>query len=232
MSTPNTPSFARRCVAEGFGTFGLVFAGCGAIVVDSERGGQLGAVGVAVSFGLAVMAIIYAIGHLSGAHINPAVTAAFAATRHLPQREAVGYVFAQLVGAVAGALLLRSVWEGTPAQLGATVPSIGTWNAFAFELVLTAFLMFVIMAVATDTRAVGAAAAIAVGGTVALGSLVGGGATGASLNPARSFGPALVASEWGSFWIYVLAPVIGALGGAFLYGLLRSPSSTTSSGRT
>jgi aquaporin NIP len=208
-------------VAEGFGTFALVFAGCGAIVVDSERGGQLGAVGVAVSFGLAVMAIIYAIGHLSGAHINPAVTAAFAATRHLPPREAVGYVFAQLVGAVAGALLLRSVWEGTPAQLGATVPSIGTWNAFAFELVLTAFLMFVIMAVATDTRAVGAAAAIAIGGTVGLDALFGGAVTGASMNPARSFGPALAANEWKEFWIYIAAPVLGAVAGALAYQVVR-----------
>ena len=141
------------------------------------------------------MAMIYATGHLSGAHINPAVSIAFSATRHFPIRDAAPYVPSQLVGAVAGALLLRIVWEGTPADLGATVPSVGVGSALVYEGVMTAFLMFVIMAVATDTRAVGAAAAIAIGGTVALDSLFGGGVTGASMNPARSFGPALVAGE-------------------------------------
>jgi aquaporin NIP len=213
----------RRCVAEGFATFALVFAGCGAIVVDSQRGGSLGALGIAAAFGLAVMVMIYATGHVSGAHINPAVTVAFAVTRHFPARDALAYVPAQLAGAVAGALLLRITWEGTPAELGATVPSVDAGPAFAYELVLTAFLMFVIVSVATDTRAVGAAAAIAIGGTVGLDAVFGGGVTGASMNPARSFGPALVASEWSGFWIYVLAPLTGALAGALLYGLIREP---------
>jgi aquaporin NIP len=213
----------RRCVAEGFATFALVFAGCGAIVVDSQRGGSLGALGIAAAFGLAVMVMIYATGHVSGAHINPAVTVAFAVTRHFPARDALAYVPAQLAGAVAGALLLRITWEGTPAELGATVPSVDAGPAFAYELVLTAFLMFVIVSVATDTRAVGAAAAIAIGGTVGLDAVFGGGVTGASMNPARSFGPALVASEWSDFWIYVLAPLTGALAGALLYGLIREP---------
>ena len=167
------------------------------------------------------MALIYATGHLSGAHVNPAVTLAFLVTRHLPRRDAAGYVVAQLTGAVLGALVLRLAWNGTPAELGATVPSLGTASALAYEVVLTAVLMFVVMAVATDTRAVGAAAAIAIGGTVALGSLVGGGVSGASLNPARSFGPALVASSWTDFWIYVVGPVAGALTGALLYQLVR-----------
>lgn len=219
-------SLWRRCVAECFGTFALVFAGCGAIVVDSERGGGLGPTGIAAAFGLAVMAMVYAIGHVSGAHINPAVTAAFAATRHLPARAALAYVPAQLAGAVAAALVLRLVWGETAVDLGATVPSVDTASAIAYEVVLTGFLMFVIMAVATDTRAVGGAAAIAIGGTVALGALVGGDATGASMNPARSFGPALVASQWADFWIYVLAPVAGALAGALLYGLVRAPGAS------
>ncbi len=211
-------------MAEGFATFALVFAGCGAVVVDSERGGTLGQVGISAAFGLVIMVMIYATGHISGAHINPAVTLSFVATRHFSARDALGYVPAQLVGAVAGALLLRLAWEGTPADLGATVPSIGAGSAFVYELVLTAFLMFVIMAVATDTRAVGAAAAIAIGGTVALDALFGGPVTGASMNPARSFGPALVASEWTDFWIYVLAPLLGALAGALLYGVIRGRS--------
>jgi aquaporin NIP len=215
------PSLARRCFAEAFATFALVFAGCGAIVLDSERGGALGSTGIAAAFGLVIMAMAYATGHLSGAHINPAVSVAFAATRHFPLRDAAAYIPSQVVGAVAGALLLRVVWEGTPADLGATVPSVGAGSALVYEGVMTAFLMFVVMAVATDTRAVGAAAAIAIGGTVALDSLFGGGVTGASMNPARSFGPALVAGEWQDFWVYVVGPILGALAGAFAYQLAR-----------
>ena len=215
-------SLTRRCVAEAFATFALVFAGCGAIVADSEQGGSLGAVGIAAAFGLAIMVMVYATGHVSGAHINPAVSIAFAVSRHFPARDALAYVPAQLAGAVGGAVLLRLTWSGTPADLGATTPTVGAGAAFAYELVLTGLLMFVIVSVATDTRAAGAAAAIAIGGTVALGALVGGEASGGSLNPARSFGPALVASEWTQFWIYVVAPVAGALTGAVLYGVVRS----------
>lgn len=205
-----------------------MFAGCGAIVLDGERGGSLGATGIAAVFGLVIMAMIYATGHLSGAHINPAVTIAFTAARHFPIRDAAAYIPSQLAGAVAGAVLLRVVWEGTPANLGATVPSVGIGSALAYEFVLTALLMFVITAVATDTRAVGAAAAIAIGGTVALGSLFGGGVTGASMNPARSFGPALVANEWTDFWIYLVGPVGGAICGALLYRVVSETRENTS----
>jgi aquaporin NIP len=223
------PSLARRCLAEALATFALVFAGCGAIVVDSERGGSLGAIGIAAAFGLAIMAMIYATGHLSGAHINPAVTLAFSALRHFPGREALAYVPAQLAGAIGAALLLRAVWGGQPAELGATQPAdgIGSGAALIYEVVLTAILMFVIMAVATDTRAVGAAAAIAIGGTVALDSLFGGGVTGASMNPARSLGPALAAWSWADVWIYVVGPLAGAIGGALLYQLVRHERSAS-----
>jgi aquaporin NIP len=201
-----------------------VFAGCGAIVLDSERGSSLGATGIAAAFGLVIMAMIYATGHLSGAHLNPAVSVAFGASRHFPWREAAAYVPAQLAGAVAGAALLRVVWHGTPADLGATVPSVSSGSALVYEAVMTGFLMFVIMAVATDTRAIGAAAAIAIGGTVALDSLFGGGVTGASMNPARSFGPALVAGEWQQFWIYLAGPLLGAFAAAWAYELVRTPA--------
>jgi glycerol uptake facilitator-like aquaporin len=127
----------------------------------------------------------------------------------------------QVAGAVAGALLLLAAWPDQPAQLGATVPSVGVATALVYELVLTAFLMFVIVAVATDTRAVGAAAAIAIGGTVGLDALFGGPVTGASMNPARSFGPALAAGEWTDFWVYVLGPALGATLGALAYQLVR-----------
>jgi len=171
------------------------------------------------------MVMVYATGHVSGAHINPAVTIAFATRRHFPVRETVAYVPAQIVGAVCGALLLRLAWHGTPADLGATVPTVGTAPAFAYEFTLTALLMFVIMAVATDTRAVGEAAAIAIGGTVALDALFGGPITGASMNPARTLGPAIVASEWTDVWIYIAAPTAGALVGAVAYAAVRGAHS-------
>ncbi|MFL5826094.1 MAG: MIP family channel protein [Thermoleophilaceae bacterium] len=215
------PELTRRALAEGIAAFALVFAGCGAIVADSHYHGALGTVGVALVFGLVIMVMVYATGHLSGAHINPAVTIAFTATRHFPPRDAVVYVAAQLSGATAGALALLAVWTSKPAQLGATVPSVSAGSAFVYEALLTAFLMFVIMAVATDTRAVGAAAAIAIGGTIGLDALFGGPVTGASMNPARTFGPALVSGQWADFWVYVVAPVTGALIGGFAYQLVR-----------
>lgn len=214
----------RRSVAESFAAFALVFAGGGSIITNAERSGVLGHLGVALTFGLVIMVMIYATGHLSGAHINPAVTTAFTLTRHFPLRDAIAYIAAQLTGAVAGAFLLLALWTDKPADLGATVPSVSHGSALVYEIVLTAFLMFVIMAVATDTRAVGAAAAIAIGGTVALDALFGGPLTGASMNPARSFGPALASGEWTAFWIYVAGPVIGAAAGAFAYQLVRGPA--------
>jgi aquaporin NIP len=214
------PDLARRALAEGLAAFALVFAGCGAIVADAVYGG-LGTVGVALAFGLVIMVMVYATGHLSGAHINPAVTLAFTLTRHFPARDAAAYVLAQVAGAVAAALLLLAIWPDQPGNLGTTTPSVGDGSALAYELVLTAFLMFVIMAVATDTRAVGAAAAIAIGGTVGLDALFGGAVTGASMNPARSFGPALASAEWADLWLYLVGPVAGAALGGLAYQLVR-----------
>ena len=214
-------SLGRRAAAEGLAAFALVFAGCGAIVADAVYAGTLGTVGVSLVFGLIIMAMIYATGHLCGAHINPAVTVAFTITRHFPGRDAVAYIGAQLAGAAIAALVLLAIWPDKPADLGATLPSVGVGSAFVYELILTAFLMFVIMAVATDTRAVGASAAIAIGGTVGLDALFGGPVTGASMNPARSFGPALASGEWHQFWIYLAGPMLGAAVGAAAYQLVR-----------
>jgi MIP family channel proteins len=219
------PDLFRRAAAEGFGIFALVFAGCGAIVAEAEHPGTLGTVGIAFVFGLIVMAIVYATGHLSGAHLNPAVTLAFALTRHVPRAEAVAYLLAQLAGALLAAALLAAVWPSQPAALGTTLPTVGVGSAFVYEVVLTAFLMFVIMAVATDTRAVGAGAAIAIGGTVGLDALFGGPITGASMNPARSLGPALVSGELQDLWIYLAPPVLGAALGALAYQLVRGEQS-------
>jgi MIP family channel proteins len=214
-------SLASRAGAESLAAFALVFAGAGAIVTDHVYDGSLGNVGIAFVFGLVIMAMIHATGHLSGAHINPAVTLAFTLTRHFPAREAVAYIGAQLAGATAAALVLLALWTDKPAHLGATVPSVGVGSALVYELILTAILMFVIMAVATDSRAAGAAAALAIGGMVGLDALFGGPVTGASMNPARSFGPALVSGEWTHFWIYVVGPIIGAGIGALAYQLVR-----------
>jgi aquaporin NIP len=209
----------RVLAAEALGTFALVFAGCGAIVVDTKTG-ALGHLGVAFSFGLVIMVMIYALGHISGAHFNPAVTLAFALTRHFPWTRAGAYWGAQLVGAIVAAALLRGSL-GDHAHVGATFPSGSQGQAFLWELVLTFFLMFVIMAVATDSRAVGEAAAIAVGGTVGLDALFGGPITGASMNPARSIGPALVSGDLHALWLYIVAPAVGAALAALTYQFVR-----------
>ncbi len=212
-------AFARSLVAEAIGTFSLVFAGCGAIVVDAKTG-ALGHLGVAFSFGLVIMVMIYALGHISGAHFNPAVTFAFALTRHFPWTRTAAYWVAQLAGALLAAALLRGSL-GEHGHDGATLPSGSQGQAFLWELVLTFFLMFVIMAVATDSRAVGEAAAIAIGGTVGLDALFGGPISGASMNPARSAGPAIVSGDLHALWLYVVAPATGAALAGLTYQFLR-----------
>lgn len=216
------PPLLHRAIAEAIATFALVFAGCGAVIADARYDGALGVVGVALVFGLVIMAMIYATGHLSGAHINPAVTIAFTLARHFPLRDALAYIPAQLAGATAAAGVLYAAWTDKPANLGATVPSVGAGQALLYEVVLTALLMFVIMAVATDTRAVGASAAIAIGGVIGLDALAGGPVTGASMNPARSFGPALVSGEWHDFWVYAVGPPLGAIIGGLAYQFVRA----------
>ena len=212
-------ALARMLAAELVGTFALVFAGCGAIMVDAKTQ-ALGHVGVAFSFGLVIMAMIYAVGHISGAHFNPAVTFAFALTLHFPWPRALAYWGAQLVGAMSAAALLRGSL-GNIADVGATLPSGSQGQSFLWELVLSFFLMFVIMAVATDTRAVGEAAAIAIGGTVGLDAMFGGPISGASMNPARSIGPAVVSGNLHALWLYLLAPILGASLAALAYQLIR-----------
>jgi MIP family channel proteins len=205
----------RRVGAECLGTYALVLAGCGAIIVDAQTQ-ALTHVGVALTFGLVIMVMIAATGHISGAHFNPAVTWAFALTRYFPWREVPAYMGGQFLGSLAATFTLLGLFN-RPAQLGATLPAGSMGQAFGLEIVLTAFLMFVIVAVATDRRAVGQIAAVAIGGTVALDALFGGPISGASMNPARSLGPALVAGVWQNQWIYVVAPLIGASLGALLY---------------
>ena len=210
----------RALVAEAIGTFALVFAGCGAIMVDAKTH-QLGHVGIAITFGLVIMAMIYAVGHVSGAHFNGAVTFAFALTRHFPWSRAVYYWAAQLTGAILAAALLRASL-GNIAHVGATLPAGSQVQSFLWEAVMSGLLMFVILAVATDTRAVGEAAAIAIGGTIALDAMFGGPISGASMNPMRSLGPALVSGDLHALWVYVLAPVVGTSVGGLAYQFVRA----------
>jgi aquaporin NIP len=214
-----TRSVLRALAAEAIGTFALVFAGAGAIMVD-DKTHALGQVGVAISFGLVIMVMIYATGHISGAHFNPAVSFAFALTRHFPWPRVAGYWLAQAAGALAAAAILRGSL-GNIAHVGATLPAGSQGQSFLWEVVLTVFLMFVIMAVATDTRAVGEAAAIAIGGTVGLDAMFGGPISGASMNPARSLGPALVSGDLHAVWLYIVAPLLGAALGALAYQFVR-----------
>ncbi len=206
----------RAHAAELIGTFALVFFGCGAIA------NELGPVPTALSFGLVIATMIYTLGHISGAHLNPAVSIAFAVGRHFPWRRAASYSVMQLLGAGLGALALR-LTLGPAASLGVTHPAASVGQAFAWETVMTFVLVLVVTAVATDTRAVGEAAALAIGGVVALDALVGGSISGASMNPARSIGPALIAGDFVDLWVYVAAPVLGAVGAAYAYRWLRKP---------
>jgi MIP family channel proteins len=219
------PGLMRALVAEAFGTFALVFAGAGAVMVDAKTQ-ALGHVGVAITFGLVIMAMIYALGHVSGAHFNGAVTFAFSLSRHFPWSRALAYWIAQFIGAVTAAAILRASL-GNIAHVGATLPSGSQAQSFLWELIMSAFLMFVIMAVATDTRAVGEAAAIAIGGTIGLDAMFGGPISGASMNPMRSLGPALVSGDLHALWLYIIAPIIGASLGALLYQFLREESPHT-----
>lgn len=210
----------KRLAAEAIGTFFLVLIGPGAAMVDARTGGAVGHVGVALAFGFVVIAMVYALGHLSGAHINPAVTVAFWSARRFPLGEVVPYVLAQCTGAVGASLVLRATL-GAGNGIGATVPAVPIAGAFAVEWLLSFALMFVIMAVATDERVSDGFAPIAIGVTVGFCALMGGPLTGASMNPARSFGPALVGGIWAAHWLYWVAPVTAMAAAVRVYELLR-----------
>lgn len=218
----------RRLVAEGIGTFFLVFIGPGAVMVNTFSGGSIGHVGVALAFGFVVIAMIYALGHLSGAHINPAVTIAFWSVRKFPLGEVVPYVIAQCAGAIGASILLRAAL-GHVGHMGATLPSIPVAPALLVEWLLSFALMFVIMAVATDERVPDGFAPLGVGLTVGFCAMMGGPLTGASMNPARSLGPALVGDLWRSHWVYWAAPITGMMAAAHIYEFLRAAQAPSSS---
>ena len=199
---------ANRYISEVIGTFCLVFAGCGAIVVNDLFGGVLGHIGVCIAFGLVVMAMVYATGNVSGAHINPAVTLGFYFAGRFDGREIVHYIASQLLGAIAAAAVLRFLFPEHP-TLGATLPETTLTQAFIWEVLLSFILMFVILNVSTGHMEKGIMAGVAVGGTVTLNAMFGGPLTGASMNPARSLGPALLSHNLDMIWVYLTAPVVG-----------------------
>lgn len=213
-------SLTRKLGAEFVGTFILIFAATAGPIVNQKYNGVESLIGNAACAGLAVMIVILSTGHISGAHLNPSLTIAFAALRHFPWIQVPAYVAAQVSASVCASFALKGVFHPFMSG-GVTVPSVNTGQAFALEFLITFNLLFVVTAVATDTRAVGELAGIAVGATVMLNILVAGPSSGASMNPVRTLGPAVAAGNYKSLWIYLVAPTLGALAGAAVYTLVK-----------
>jgi aquaporin Z len=201
----------RKLAAEVVGTFTLVFAGTGAIIVNQTSNGAVSHVGVALTFGLVVMAMIHALGDVSGAHLNPAVTLGFFFARRIEGRSVLPYIGSQCAGALSASLVLRLMFPDN-ATLGATFPAGSVAQSLVLEIILTLILMFVILSVSTGPKETGITAGIAVGAVIALEALFAGPISGASMNPARSLAPALVSGHVSQLWVYLAAPIIGALG--------------------
>jgi MIP family channel proteins len=221
-----------RFMAEAAGTFGLVFAAAGSVMVDDLYAGLLTVVGISLCSGLGVTTMIYTFGHISGAHINPAVTLGFAITGRIHWRDAGGYLFAQISGAVVAVQLLKMLF-GTIAGLGGHQPSGSPLQALGLEAILTFVLMAVIMTTTIKSKQFGSVAGLVIGGTVTLCTLVGGPISGGSMNPARSFGPALIGWTWTSHWVYWVGPLLGSVLGAVVCSrLLKDWSNLRCSGQT
>src|SRR5437762_8300895 len=213
---------AKKLAGECFGTFALVFAGTGAIVIDEVTGGGVSHVGIALTFGLIVLAMVYTLGDISGAHINPAVTIGFWAARRFDADKILPYIVSQCAGALLASAILRLLFP-VNITLGATLPAGPLLQSFVLELILTALLMFVILAVSTGAREKGITAGIAVGSVIGLEAMFAGPICGASMNPARSLAPAVVSLHLQSLWVYLLAPTIGALVGVLACRCVREP---------
>lgn len=205
------------------GTFALVFTGCGAIVVNEVSGGVVGHLGICTIFGLIVMSVVYSFGDVSGAHINPAVTIAFWLSGRFPLKEVGPYIIAQVIGAVAASALTLYLFPADTTYLGSTLVSDTPIQAFVFEMVITFLLMLIIIMVATGSKEVGTLAGIAIGAAVAVLALLAGPITGASMNPARSLGPALVSGHLEHIWVYIAAPILGAALAVPVSNVIKGP---------
>ncbi|XP_014510848.1 probable aquaporin NIP5-1 [Vigna radiata var. radiata] len=219
VSLPNV-SLTRKVGAEFVGTFILIFAATAGPIVNNKYNGAETLMGNAACAGLTVMFIILSIGHISGAHLNPSLTIAFAAFRHFPWTHVPAYIAAQVSASICACFALKGVYHPYLSG-GVTVPSVTVGQAFATEFIITFILLFVVTAVATDTRAVGELAGIAVGATVLLNILISGPTSGGSMNPVRTLGPAVAAGNYKHIWIYLVAPTLGALAGAGVYTLVK-----------
>ncbi|GFQ03200.1 aquaporin nip1-2 [Phtheirospermum japonicum] len=213
--------FIQKVIAETIGTFFLIFAGCAAAVVDADKEKALTHVGVAIVWGLVLMVMIYSLGHISGAHFNPAVTIAFATCKRFPLLQVPAYIAAQMLGATLASGTLRLLFSGPQDQFAGTLPSGSDTQSLALEFIITFLLMFVISGVATDNRAIGELAGLAIGSTLLINVMMAGPISGASMNPARSLGPAIAASNYKGIWIYMLGPTAGAIAGAWVYNIIR-----------
>jgi len=200
----------QRYISELIGTFALVFCGPGAVIMNDVSGGSVTHVGIAITFGLIVMAMIYSIGEISGAHINPAVTIAFWASGRFDKKEVLPYITAQMIGALLASAVLYLLFPLHETQ-GATLPIGSAMQSFILEVILTFILMFVIIKVSTGSKEIGTMAGIAIGGVVGLEAMFAGPITGASMNPARSIAPAIFSGNFEHLWLYIAAPIIGAL---------------------
>ena len=200
----------KNYISEFIGTFAMIFCGTGAMTINEITGGDVTHVGIGITWGLIVMAMIYAFGEISGAHFNPAVSIAFAHAKKFSWKEVPKYIFFQVAGAFAARLLLMWLFPKSE-LLGATIPTVDVWRAFVLELILTFFLMVVIINVSTGSKEVGMMAGIAIGSVVLLEALFAGPITNASMNPARSLAPNIVSGNIKGLWLYILAPIIGAL---------------------
>ncbi|KAL7243479.1 hypothetical protein ACSBR1_015802 [Camellia fascicularis] len=216
-----TIPFLQKLVAEVLGTYFLIFAGCAAVVVNLDKDKAVTFPGICIVWGLAVMVLVYSVGHISGAHFNPAVTIAFATCKRFPWKQVPAYIIAQVLGSTLASGTLRLLFNGDQDQFAGTIPTGSDAQSFVLEFIITFYLMFVISGVATDNRAIGELAGLAVGATVLLNVMFAGQISGASMNPARSLGPAIVSNKYKGIWIYILAPTSGAIAGAWVYNLIR-----------
>jgi aquaporin NIP len=215
----------RKYLAEFVGTFALVFCGTGAIIINQETSGTVSHVGIAITFGLIVMAMIYALGDISGAHLNPAVSIAFVLSGRFSVKELLPYILSQVAGALAASFLLQYLFPAN-ALLGVTLPAGAAMQSFILEFILTFFLMLVIINVATGSKEQGMFAGLAIGSTVLLEAMFAGPITGASMNPARSLAPATVSGHTEYLWIYLISPVLGAAFAVLIWKLLHSKKET------
>ncbi|GKU92415.1 hypothetical protein SLEP1_g6147 [Rubroshorea leprosula] len=213
--------FMQKLMAEALGTFFLIFAGCASVVVNSDENKVVTLPGIAIVWGLAVTTLVYSLGHVSGAHFNPSVTIAFASCKRFPLKQVPAYMVAQLLGSTLAAGTLRLLFTGKNDVFFGTSPQGSDLQAFVMEFIITFYLMFIVSGVATDNRAVGELAGLAVGSTVLINVLFAGPITGASMNPARTLGPAIVSNHWKGIWIYLTSPILGAVSAAWVYNMFR-----------